>query len=223
MGPYQRQGAEPPPIPKQSERSPIARSEGYFWHDGFFLRLGGGVGLLHDRLDTSAEGYGLPDHGGRTGGANGVAIATEISVGTEVASGLILGAGSYTTLAPGLTTKGNTAYSLEASQLALFGPFVTFYPNPAQGFNFGGGLGVASIIPGVAQSPGPKIQPIQPHAAVGLGGMLGVGYEWFVARQWSAGLTGRFMMAMGVGEDSLGTTWTHLATGYSVLFTVTYN
>jgi hypothetical protein len=52
--------------------------------------------------------------------------------------------------------------------------------------------------------------------------MLGVGYEWWIADQWSVGLMGRFLYAAASGSDNRGVNWEHTAYAPSVLVGLTF-
>jgi hypothetical protein len=52
--------------------------------------------------------------------------------------------------------------------------------------------------------------------------MVGVGYEWWIADQWSLGFSGRFTFASASGTDNRRVGWEHTAYAPSVLIGLTY-
>jgi hypothetical protein len=222
LGPYRR----PPPAPPPTEplvRS-AARDYGRRQHDGFYLRLAGGIGPAFDALQASGANLSLSQAGGARGHAAGMAVATELAVGTSIWQGLVLGVGCDTALMPSPTASGAAGtddYEFEATQLAVFDLLLDYYPVDRWGLHVqaGGGLGVVVLGGGTTPSGG---NPAQPHTAVGPGLVVGAGHEWWVADQWSVGLLGRFMYGWAQGQDPLGATWSHEIGNLSLLVSATY-
>ncbi len=222
LGPYRR----PPPGAQAAE--PVVRGNlgdvGRRQHDGFYFRLGGGMGYGFDALRGNAPGLSLSEAGGARGHATGLAVASEVMLGASIWRALVLGLACDTVLLPGPTAAaapGIHDYEFQATQLAIFAPFVDFYPWERGGLHFQASGGLAVIVLGAGISPSVR-EPAQAHTAVGPGLTLGAGHEWWVADQWSVGVLGRFMYGWAQGQDPLGATWSHEMGSVSLLVTATY-
>jgi hypothetical protein len=142
-------------------------------HDGFYLRLsigGGSMVARGERYDASETGTDYSFEGN--------ALAAEIAVGGSPTPGFVLG-GAYQGVyaARGGPRHGDADTGIS---LALVGPFVDIYPDPRDGFHLGGMLGAA-----VTASHDERYE--ERSAALGFGGSLWVGYDLWIANQWSIG------------------------------------
>ncbi len=140
-------------------------------HDGFYMRLGVGAAALAGEVGAVELG--------------GAGLATEFALGGTVAPGLVVGGGSYPVFVPTTSYEFATGEKQDGdgTTVALIGPFVDYYINPAGGLHVQGSLGLNSS---ALKAPSELEQ-----SGVGLGLMLGVGYEWWVGEQWSMGVLGR--------------------------------
>ncbi len=131
-------------------------------HDGFYLRLGVGLGLL---VESDAKGVGLP---------------TELSFGGTVAPGLALGVGNNGVVFP------KPESDRDAGQLAFnaWGPFVDYYFDPHRGAHVEASV---LFVYGLSSKKG----DVESAYGPGYGMTLGGGYEWWVGEQWSIGVIGR--------------------------------
>jgi hypothetical protein len=173
-------------------------------HDGFYLRLALGGGRLgvnfgsnrsHELAGTIQGGFGQG------------AVAFEFAVGGTPAPGLVVGGGIFTDLALGqpevqnLKVNDRNARPLvfdRASSL-LVGPFIDYYFDTKLGWHAQGALGIATMTIGKGsqdQSPATGERTM-----AGLGFMVGGGYEWWIAEQWSMGALLRFVY-MSVESDN---------------------
>lgn len=157
--------ATPPPP------APVGRT--YRQHEGFYIRVGGGLGsLLSANIDQA----------GFESSSDGVSLELEALVGGSPASGLTIGAG----LLAGFQLSGEwDATQAVGSQSAdltsiIIGPFADGYPHPRGGFHLGGLLGLASV---AFEGPGGG----GGSDAVGVGGAGWLGYDLWVAPEWSMG------------------------------------
>ena len=222
LGPYRR----PPPTAPAAEL-PVGgdvRDAGRWQHDGFYLRLGGGLGYGFDALQSNALELFLSEADGARGHVTGMAAASEVMLGTSVWRALVLGLACDTVLLPGPTAAGAPGiddYEFQATQLAIFAPFADFYPWERAGLHFQASGGLAVIVLGAGISASVR-EPAQAHTAVGPGFVLGAGHEWWVADQWSVGVLGRFMYGWAQGQDPLGASWSHEMGSMSMLVTATY-
>jgi hypothetical protein len=232
LGPYVR----PPPAPDApapgSASAEAARpaTDPRYRHDRFFFRFGAGFGSGRDIVDVSGANFqfvgGSPTHNS----TSTLAIATEVALGGTPSRGLVVGAGIFNMLM--LETKTSMRetpidYEFASSQLALFSPFLDWYPWDTQGLHGQAGLGLASFVMGGGapdfQTRANPVSRARAHAALGLGLMLGVGYEWWVAEQWSVGGLLRMLRGWTQGTDPDGVQWAHDSIAYSILMTTTYH
>ena len=59
---------------------------------------------------------------------------------------------------------------------------------------------------------------------MGGGLLIGTGYEWWVADEWSIGVLGQFGVRVLSGKDDSGVRWTHVITNSPTLgVTLTYH
>jgi len=140
---------------------PGPRDPSAYNHDGFFLRMGLGFGP------------------GWTDDYNGLTANVEFLLGGTLGSGFVLGAGlnTHTMLSP--------ADDVTALQLGSFALFATWYPDPRAGLNVQTLLGYGQLRLYADQ----REQDIGDVVGLVLGG--GVGYDLWVAKQWSLGPAAR--------------------------------
>lgn len=231
LGAYQRPWMVAPPPPRRHVAFVRLKDRTKRRHDGFYLRFGGGIGAGHDSVHaggpipiSSDLDLGFSPELFYGAGTTFTAL-TELAVGFAPASGVVIGIGSYTASLPSLSVSvkdpitGNYAYRV--SQLSVLGPFVDWYPRDQGGFHVEGSPGLATYVAGAAvpANAGPIARA---HTAVGFGFMLGVGYEWWVADQWSLGVLGRLTYGTTNGTDDHGVDWHHSTYSPGVLLTLTY-
>jgi hypothetical protein len=117
--------------------------------------------------------------------ASGSTLAVDVAVGYAVSPGIVLGG---TLLMESLPSAELSARRPVTSDVGagMLGPFFDGYPNPRGGFHLGGGLGLASTRVQREEAAGFKRA-----GGVGIAGW--VGYDLWVAEQWSAGLLVRLL------------------------------
>lgn len=206
----------PPPMPLGARE-----------HNGFYLRLG----LGGSRFGTSfASNFNRELRGSVEGSFDQGGIAVEIAIGGTPAPGLVIGGALYLDGAIGQPSStdvkidGVRAGSLtfDRASLALFGPFVDYYIDPKLGFHLQGSLGLAWMAFGRATHAGSPAT--QDRSTGGLGFMLGGGYEWWIADQWSLGALLRFVYVSTESNDNEPERWR--AKGFAVpeiMFGATYH
>lgn len=180
-------------------------------HDGFYFRFGVGAGYAIDRVTQDNYDGGVTQ--------KGAAVATELVFGGTVGRVVLLGGifnhvvpslqGTYDYLGvPGRMDSG-------ASLLTLYGAGVDVYPMPSNGAHFQAAVGamvvatnqwgtgssdsssidgsVGSFGPGGAPAPQPiRVPDLHVReSSAGIGAMIGGGYEWWIAHQWSLGIIAR--------------------------------
>jgi hypothetical protein len=141
----------PPPF---TDVDPTVRN-----HDGFYLRMGLGVGPL---VSAQASGLGIP---------------SELAFGGTPAPGLVLAVGNSGVAFP------NPEDERGAGQLAFnaWGPLVDYYPDPRLGLH----VQVSALFVYGLSS---RKDDVEAAYGPGWGAMLGGGYEWWIAEQWSLGV-----------------------------------
>jgi hypothetical protein len=151
-------------------------------HDGFYMNLSTGLGYL----STSAS---VP---GQDVTFAGVTIPSVFLLGGTPVKGLVIGGGLLTdySLSPKYKVNGTEVptTSSVSQYLVGFGPFVEFYPNPAEGLHFHGMVGFGALETSVNGNAGGS-------DPTGFLVALGAGYDFWVGDQWSIGVLGRFAYA----------------------------
>ena len=200
--------AEPPRLP------------GEYHHDGVYVRLGVGVGYLRDSVSMSQSGvFGFEQEGT----VSGFGQSNELAVGGALAPGLILAGGFFLTAAYGVDSDFGDVETQtgDGYVVVTFGPMVDFYPDPSGGLHFelGFGLGATSgVTPKAFDEPG---------GASGYGLALGVGHEWWIAKQWGMGVLLRLQHVEA--KDNVVTLLgpefdaKHSANALGLMFTATHN
>ncbi len=190
---------------------------GDYTHDGFYLRLALGGGYVHDNLHFNGTRILGVAVGAFDGEAQGGSFQGDLAAGWTVTKGLVIGGELYIEQVanPKITFSGRSVSSdVSVGTLTMFGPVVDWYLNPHKGFHFGGMLGVARITMQDKSNNKLDNQPI------GGGGVAFVGYEWWIGKQWAAGVQGQFAAAsMNDSSANLRHTWT----SGGVALSVTYN
>lgn len=227
----QRYQAPPPPPPATHYREPD--DEGIHLHDGFYLRLG--IGLGYTYASTKVES----DYGDGELSVTGVGIAEEISFGGNIAPGLVLGGGIFAVGLPNAKGKDvefegesyDGEFKWDSVILGVVGPFIDYYFDPTQGTHFQAAVGIATM-----QTSDGKVESdigsmdIDGESGTGFGAMLGIGMESWAGEQWSIGGLLRVLVTNATIEaplpgfgSSRDADWKALAFTPSLLFTATYH
>jgi hypothetical protein len=193
-------------------------------HDGFYFRIASGFSVLDERLESDEVAGSNIEARNR-----GIASLSDLAIGGTVAPGWVVGGGIYS-----LDLVASTLRSDESSlepipteidpglrSLALLAPFVDWYPNVRGGFHAQAALGLATLVPRVFGHPATTQSG---YSAVGGALLLGTGYEWWVADEWSIGVLTQLGVRVLRGEDDAGRSWTHLITNSpSLCVSLTYH
>jgi hypothetical protein len=176
-------------------------------HDGFYMRFALGFGSQSTTLD---DGTPAPNYD-----ATGGALVFNGLIGGAPAPGLIIGGSLALDSLPSTTFKAADGFEAKAGMnLVSIGPFIDGYPNPRGGFHLGGTVGPAFVrLNNDSGLPGSKSN--------GLGLAAWLGYDWWVADQWSVGGLVRFSGANTWGaknSQDLGSDMRSIA----LLFTAVY-
>jgi hypothetical protein len=170
-------------MPPPQRREPAADVH---FHDGFYLRLG--IGLGYGRMSLTQEGDDDENV------VSGLAIPIELSLGGTLAPGFVLGIGSFGAALPSPKAEsGGEELEGEYTQvLSTIGPFVDYYIWPDQGVHVQAGFAFA-VAPFTSRDDETdtemKISP------TGWAAMFGVGYEGWVGEQWGIGALARLQYA----------------------------
>lgn len=182
-------------------------------HDGFYARIAAGWALYDERFQSGD----LPLGGKIEGRNRGVASVSDIAIGGTVAPGWVIGGGIFTAdlAASTLRLSGSSSQALPSEldpglrSVSVFAPFVDYYPNVRGGFHVRGALGFATLTPQVFGHPSTQRSK---YLAIGGALMLGVGYDWWIADEWSIGVMTQAGLRLMTGKDDDDVRWTHLAT-----------
>jgi hypothetical protein len=196
------------------------RLPGEYHHDGVYVRLGAGVGVVRDSVHMTLGGSSGFDEKGTV---TGFGQANELAVGGALAPGLILAGGFFLNVAYGVSRDFGDVDTQSGDGYAVltWGPLVDYYPDPDGGLHFelGFGLGATSgVAPASRDDAG---------GATGYGLILGVGQEWWIAKQWAMG--GMLRLQHVEAKDNIVTLLgpeldaDHSANAVSLMFTATFN
>lgn len=183
-------------------------------HDGLFLRFAGGFGLAADPAKVESPGVDV------TGTLSGNGFAWDLAVGGTPSPGLVLGGGLFGAHIPGPVADDMKAtvgglvdlggdVEFESLTFGLLAPFVDYYPSPEKGLHLTAAVGLGLLAVGDGKLQDTTYVPFQDHGGTGIGALAGVGYEWWVANQWSLGVVAHVTYAAPAGDDDGNTDWQH--------------
>lgn len=162
----QHDPAPPPPVPRTDRV-----------HDGFYARLNlgfGNLGVIADSPGTSTA----PD-------ADGDTMSLDLAVGYAPSPGIALGGALLLESLPSASFSGETKTKASVTTL-LVGPFFDGYPRARGGLHLGGAVGLA-------QDQLSQLDVAGFKRANGYGIAGWIGYDIWVADQWSVGGLVRLM------------------------------
>lgn len=151
-------------------------------HDGFYLHFDAGLGYL----SSSAEALGQEIT------YSGVTFPASLLLGGTVGP-VAFGGGFFTDYAPSPSASFNgTSVDLDNVDVDLYliglGLFADVYPDPKKGLHFLPFVGWGGLEASVEGNVGGS-------DPTGLILSMGVGYDFWISNQWSAGVMGRFAYA----------------------------
>ena len=146
-------------------------------HDGFYVRLNLGFASQGTTID---DGAAAPNFHARTG-----ALVIDALVGGAPAPGVILGGSLMFDRMPSTTFDADGFRAKTGVTLFTIGPFIDGYPDPRGGFHLGGTVG-----PCLSRLTNGSY--FGSTRATGFGLAAWLGYDWWVADQWSVGGLLRF-------------------------------
>jgi len=180
---------EPPPPPVPAPDPTVHR------HDGFYLRLGLGIGTF---IANAKPSFGSVD-------ATGTGLAFDIAIGGTPTDGLVIGGVLLTNSAATVHWKGDAIREThdgrskvdgDSGTLGLLGVFADYYPDPTGGFHVQAALGIGTLSFDSNRDVNSRFPPDK-WSGGGAGAMLGVGYEAWIAKQWSLGGVFRVLAVTG--------------------------
>ena len=177
-------------------------------HDGFQFRGTVGLGYISD-----AESSNATLHGG--------AGMFEVYLGGMPIPGLAIGGflSGEEAIGPSVSVNGFTASSNDTTLTLLqIGPYIDYYPNPHKGFHIMGTIGFARLI---ARYDDGNFNASDSGNGFALGG--GIGYDWWVGREWTVGILGRFTFASTSRTLDGGISVSEKTFAPAVLFSVSFH
>ena len=208
----------------QTPSAAATRAPGALTHDGFYLRFATGFGAYEENaVSGRRDAYGgrLQTH------TRGFAVAGEFAIGGTPFDGFVIAAGvaSVEVYTSSVTFNKNADQAeelgIESRDFTVAGVFLDRYFVPTLGVHVQATLGVANQLGlSVDGSPVGKNE----YSPVGPGLMLGLGYEMWIADEWSLGILARFGGGVLFGHDKNHVPWVHTVTALpTFLMTVTYH
>lgn len=180
-------------------------------HDeGLHLIASVGAAFATSGVTTDPEPSPNPDVN-----ASGVAVGGMLLVGWTLKPGLAVGAGGagFHVFSPTVTVDDKEIDG-DPDPIAgmVLGPYATYYLEPAGGLHFLAQLGAATL----------QDTDEDTDLAIGFGATLGVGYDMYVADDWSVGGMARFQF-LSTSTEQDDVTISHTTMVPALLFTATWN
>jgi len=156
---------------------------------GLYARAALGFGFRTDGVsgadtDSRADGFGL---------------ALDLACGYAVLPGFVVGGALFFdwTDRPTLSAADMDDVDLGAANLTMFGVFADWYlKRETAGWHIEGAVTVGGL-----SLRGASLGPLRRSSPTGIGLVLGGGYEWPIAGDWSVGVLGRLTIA-GLTNDT---------------------
>lgn len=180
----------PPPPPKTKKE----KKHGVYTHDGFYLRMGIGVGAV-----VLGNAGADDDTTLSTGGA-----AIEFGMGGTVGNGFVIGGrlmgvGGQSLELESPEGSTNVPGGLTYSTVQLF---ADWYVDPESGLHIEGALGPVGLSYDPTVGEDDDYRNDDDETIDGFGGSLGVGWEGWIGEQWSLGGMFRLNWATFAGDVS---------------------
>jgi hypothetical protein len=181
-------------------------------HDGFHLSLGAGAAYTTTAVSLDPEAANPADIS-----VTGMGFAGHLLIGGTVAPGLVIGGGNmgFHVFSPQVSVDGTDSDTDSALAGNLLGVYADYYFDNHGGLHALALLGLATLDDGDDDTD---------KLAVGFGAALGVGYEWWVADEWSIGALGRVQfMSTTVEFETINADLKYETVAPALLLTATYH
>ena len=212
-------GYSPPPgyAPVYYSPKDLGPPPGSHQHDGFYMRLTGGVGYLSAKSGDGSTSMSV----------SGAGPAMTFAFGGSVTPHLVLYGEFVATAAtdPEATYAGGSQHLPYSVNLFGIGPGLAYYLEPLNMY-FSGTLAFSQVTASnTSSNSSDSANANQDWTEMGIGASFMVGKEWWVSHDWGLGVAGRLHLAsMKTKQELAGTTNDRMtATAFSVLFSATYN
>lgn len=202
--------AQPPAYYAPQPTAPQGPQPGDHTHDGFFLSLRPGIGILHAKYN----------YGGYDTTISGAGPALSLALGGAVTPNLILYGEILSVRTSSPTVDSRYGSSGFGSDIGLFGmgPGLAYYVQPSN--LYVAGTVALSWITTNSTSSSFESSADGTLTDVGFGLAVTVGKEWWVSPNWGLGVAGALHVA-SMRMQSVDARMT--AEGISILFSATYN
>jgi hypothetical protein len=197
--------------------------EGARCHDGFFLRMSLGLEAAVLNRSVDAEVGEVAGYEGDSE-VRGGALSTELTIGGTPARGLVVAGSLYSGGVYDAKIERDDGSDGEldgALHLSMMAVTLDYYFEETGGFHLGGSLG-----PVLGWARLPEGSLFEYIGGWGGGIAFNIGYDWWVGRQWSLGILGRFLLAGLSGKGTESGITASEEDGYgslSLLFTAVYH
>jgi len=159
--------AAPPPSMPPGGTYAAPEPKGAHYHDGFYLRLGAGIGWM-GVTETTEPASGEAK-------LKGTGTAWHLTIGGTIIPGLAIGGTLFThIIKPSVETAAGTVTADKSIFSLALGPTVDWFPDPAGGFHAGAGLGWGTMNAINYTSTGYELHVF-------------TGYDFFFSDNWSVG------------------------------------
>jgi hypothetical protein len=203
---------QPPTYYQAAPTEPPGREPGDHTHDGFFLRLNPGIGILHAKY--SYGGYDTTISGG--------GAALSFALGGAITPNLIIYGEVLSVQASNPTVDTGSGYGSSGLGgdigLVGIGPGMAYYFESANLY-LSGTLAFSRVTTS-SNSSSVEYGGDGSLTDMGFGVALTVGKEWWVSQNWGLGVAGLLHVA-SMKMQSMDARMT--AEGVSILFSATYN
>jgi hypothetical protein len=186
--------------------SGTAHAEGEHMHDGFFLRLAPGIGVMSTSEKYGANKYEYSGASGHFNFAIGGAVVENFIVHLDL-SGVSMSEPKFKV--NGQSTSGATG----DHNTSIAGLGLTYYL--PSNFYLTGAVGTAKT--------SMKVNGNTYETDKGIGFNVMVGKEWWVSDNWGLGVAGQWLYAKCPDKPVAGTTPDVITSAFGVLFSATYN
>jgi hypothetical protein len=183
---------------------------GHHLHDGFYVRLTSGLGILNAKYSYAGQDETI----------SGGGLTMTFAFGGAVTPNLVLYGEMLMTMAVNPTYEYSGTSQQLGYDVSLFGigPGVTYYLLPSNLY-FSGTFAFSQVQANDNSSSRSSNSSVD-ITDMGVGASFMVGKEWWVSSNWGLGVAGLFHLASMKMKD-MDTRMT--ATAFSVLFSATYN